>query len=50
MEEEGFVNKLETGRWGHSVMMLQIAQAHVNHIANAQDRILEINQRVKAGA
>lgn len=50
LEAEGLVTRLETGRYAHSVAMLQIAQAHASEMARAQDRIMEINQRVAAGA
>jgi DNA-binding IclR family transcriptional regulator len=48
--DEGFATKLETGRYAHTVKMLQIAQAHANEMSQAQNRILEINNRVAAGA
>lgn len=47
---EGLVIKLHTGRYAHSVQMLQIATAHANEIAKAQDRFNELNQRVLAGS
>lgn len=50
LEDEGLATKLETGRWAHSVALLQIAQAHALEMTQAQDRILEINRRVAAGA
>lgn len=50
LEDEGLVVKLESGRWGHSVLMIQIAQAFANDMAAAQERIHEINRRVLAGA
>ena len=48
--DEGFVTKLDTGRYAHTVKMLQIAQAHANEMSRAQNRIMEINQRVAAGS
>ena len=48
--DEGFVTRLETGRYALSVQMLQIAQAHAEDVALAQARIAELNQRVSAGA
>jgi len=48
--DEGFATRLDSGRYAHSVAMLQIAQAHVTHMANLQDRMTEINRRVAAGA
>ncbi|HPQ96253.1 MAG: helix-turn-helix domain-containing protein [Thiothrix sp.] len=50
LEREGFVQKLETGRYAHSIALLQIAQAHANHVQRSQARINEINSRVLAGA
>ena len=47
---EGMAVKLDTGRYAHSVALLQIAQAHANEFSRAQDRINEVNQRVSAGA
>lgn len=48
--EEGLATKLESGRFAHSVAMLQIAQAHYEHCAKVQGRIAEMNQRIAAGA
>lgn len=50
LTDEGLVNKLETGRYAHSIGMLQIAQAHADEMDRAQYRIKEINHRVAAGA
>lgn len=47
---EGLATKLDTGRFAHSVAMLQIAVAHSNEVAGAQNRIDELKQRVSAGA
>lgn len=47
---EGFVSRLESGRYAHSITTLQIAQAHANEMDRASCRIQEINQRVAAGA
>jgi DNA-binding IclR family transcriptional regulator len=47
---EGLAVKLDTGRFALSVAVLQIAQAHAEEMARAQNRINEINQRVLAGA
>ena len=47
---EGFVTKLESGRYAHTIGLLQIAQSHANEMSQAQNRILEINHRVTAGA
>lgn len=47
---EGLVQKLDSGRYAHSVQTLQIAQAHANEMATATNRIAEINARVAAGA
>lgn len=48
--EEGLVVKLDNGRFAHSVGVLQIAQAHAEHMARLQDRMQEINQRIAAGS
>lgn len=48
--DEGLAIKLDTGRFALSIGMLQIAQAHMNEMASAQNRINELNQRVLAGA
>jgi hypothetical protein len=42
--------RLDTGRFALSIATLQIAQAHAEEMARAQNRINEINQRVLAGA
>ncbi|WP_236233719.1 helix-turn-helix domain-containing protein [Pseudomonas tohonis] len=47
---EGMAVQLDTGRFALSVSVLQIAQAHAEEMARAQNRINEINQRVLAGA
>ena len=48
--EEGMAVKLENGRFAHSIGVLQIAQAHAEHVARLQGRVLEINQRIAAGS
>ena len=48
--EEGLAVKLDNGRFAHSVGMLQIAQAHAEHMARLTDRMQEINQRIAAGS
>lgn len=48
--DSGLATKLDTGRYAPGIALLQIAQAHANEMANAQNRINEINQRVLAGA
>ncbi len=47
---EGLAVKLDNGRFAHSVQMLQIAQAHAEHVVRLQDRMQEINRRISAGA
>lgn len=47
---EGLAVKLDTGRFALGIAALQIAQAHAEEMARAQQRINEINQRVLAGA
>ncbi|MNV98590.1 IclR helix-turn-helix domain protein [compost metagenome] len=48
--EEGLAVKLDNGRFAHSIVMLQIAQAHAEHMAGVNRRMNEINQRVAAGS
>lgn len=48
--DEGLAMKLDNGRYAHSVQMLQIAQAHYEHIDRITSRAAEINQRILAGA
>ena len=48
--EAGLATRLDTGRFAPGIALLQIAQAHANEMAQAQQRINEINQRVLAGA
>lgn len=50
LAERGWVTKLETGRYAHSIKCLQVAQAHADEMSRAQNRIMEINQRVAAGS
>lgn len=48
--EEGFVIRLDSGRYAHSVALLQIAQAHADHTLRLQARMSETAQRIAAGA
>jgi DNA-binding IclR family transcriptional regulator len=48
--EEGLAVKLDNGRFAHSIGMLQIAQAHAEHMARLTHRMHEINQRIAAGS
>ncbi|HEY0286278.1 MAG TPA: helix-turn-helix domain-containing protein [Pseudomonas sp.] len=48
--EAGLAVRLDTGRFAPGMQLLQIAQAHANEMATAQNRINEINQRVLAGS
>jgi DNA-binding IclR family transcriptional regulator len=50
LAEEGFVAQLPTGRWAHSVALLQIAQAHAEHVDGTLARIRETTSRIAAGA
>lgn len=50
MIAENYVIKLDTGRYAHSVRMLQIAQSHANEMSRTQDRMNELIQRVNAGS
>lgn len=47
--DEGLAVKLDSGRFAPGIALLQIAQAHAEEMARAQNRINEINQRVLAG-
>lgn len=48
--QEGLVTKLDSGRYAHGVVMLQIAQSYANEMNRAQARINELQQRVHAGS
>jgi DNA-binding IclR family transcriptional regulator len=48
--QEGFVVRLDNGRFAHSIALLQIAQAHADHTARLQQRMSETAQRIAAGA
>ena len=48
--EEGMAVKLDNGRFAHSIGLLQIAQAHAEHMARLTHRMQEINQRIAAGS
>ena len=48
--EEGLAVRLDNGRFAHGIELLQIAQAHANHIAHLQNRISEVNRRIAAGS
>lgn len=48
--EEGLAVKLDNGRFAHSIGMLQIAQAHAEHMARLTQRMQETNQRIAAGS
>lgn len=50
LESEGFVAQLENGRYAHSVALLQIAEAHRQHVERFQGRINEMTARIHAGA
>ncbi len=50
LESKGLATRLETGRWAHSVSMLQIAVAHMSEMDHAEQRLGELRQRVLAGA
>lgn len=47
--DEGFATKLDNGRYAHSIALLQIAQAHVDHTARLTARMTETAQRIAAG-
>lgn len=48
--ESGLATKLESGRFAHSVQMLQIAFAHSEHISRTQNRMDELQRRISAGS
>ncbi|MFL1515269.1 IclR family transcriptional regulator [Pseudomonas prosekii] len=48
--DEGLALKLDNGRFAHSVGVLQIAQAHAEHMVRLTERMQEINQRIAAGS
>lgn len=48
--EEGLAVRLDSGRYAHGIQMLQIAQAHHNHVNQITARAAEMNQRIAAGA
>ncbi|NMX64737.1 helix-turn-helix domain-containing protein [Pseudomonas sp. WS 5079] len=48
--EEGLAVKLDNGRFAHSIGLLQIAQAHAEHMSRLTHRMQEINQRIAAGS
>lgn len=50
LEDEGLVHKLESGKWAHSVGMLQIAVAHARCMDEMERKLREISQRVAAGS
>jgi DNA-binding IclR family transcriptional regulator len=46
--DEGFVTRLDNGRYAHSISLLQIAQAHASHTLRLQERMTETSQRIGA--
>ena len=48
--DEGWVSRLETGRYALSITALQVAQAHADEVARAMAIIQETTQRIHAGA
>lgn len=48
LADEGFVTRLDNGRYAHSVTLLQIAQAHADHTLRLHARMTEISQRIGA--
>lgn len=48
--EGGYVMRLDSGRYAHSIKTLQIAQAHANHMQSFHNRATELEQRIAAGA
>lgn len=49
LQDVGLVSKLKTGRFVHSVTMLEIAKAHADHIEDAEARINELKKSIAAG-
>ncbi|WP_018651576.1 IclR family transcriptional regulator [Actinobacillus capsulatus] len=47
--DEGFAEKLPTGRFTLSVRVLQVAEAYRQEWEKMQQRMTEIDQRVRAG-
>jgi len=47
---EGFVTKLDSGRYGPGMELAKIGVAHLNELDMAERRINEIRQRTMAGA
>lgn len=47
---EGFAVRLDTGRYAHSVYMIQVAEAFARETEQASLHITELKQRVAAGA
>ena len=50
LETEGFVQKLETGAYGLSFQLLQIAVSHEAEMQKASERLAQVRARVQAGA
>lgn len=48
--DAGFAEKMPSGRFSLSVAILGLAQAHAQEMANATDKINELNQRIAANA
>lgn len=50
LQDIGWVQRLENGRWSLTTQPLKVAQACSNHFTSTITRIAELNQRVVAGA
>lgn len=48
--DEGMAQRLESGRYAPGMQLLQIAQSFASEMANTQNRISEMSQRVLAGS
>ncbi|MDL2313360.1 hypothetical protein LJC36_00090 [Desulfovibrio sp. OttesenSCG-928-C14] len=50
LESEGWLRKLENGRWGLTVKPLQIMQAYANHAELTGKRLSETTHNIASGA
>ncbi|AAP96320.1 IclR family transcriptional regulator [[Haemophilus] ducreyi] len=50
LEAEGFVQRLNTGAYGLSYQILQIAVSHETEMQKASERLAQVRARVQAGA
>jgi DNA-binding IclR family transcriptional regulator len=50
LQDIGWVQRLENGRWSLTTQPLKVAQAYSNHVTRTTTRIAELNQRIVSGA